>query len=41
VLGELYDAQWNDTWSRLKICRNDMCSTAFCDRSRNKQRGLA
>lgn len=35
VLGELYDAQRNDTRRRLKICRNEMCSTAFYDHSRN------
>lgn len=35
VFGEMYDAQRNDTWRRLKICRYEKCATAFYDRSRN------
>ncbi len=35
VLGELYLAQQHDSWRRLKICRNELCGSAFYDRSRN------
>ncbi|MFC8247749.1 CGNR zinc finger domain-containing protein [Streptomyces chartreusis] len=35
LLGETYDAQRNDTWRRLKICRYEKCAVAFYDRSRN------
>lgn len=35
VLGEMYDAQHNDTWRRLKTCRYEKCAVAFFDRSRN------
>ncbi|MCT9931479.1 CGNR zinc finger domain-containing protein [Planotetraspora sp. A-T 1434] len=35
LLGEMYDAQRNDTWRRLKICRYEKCAVAFYDRSRN------
>ncbi|MFD7401967.1 CGNR zinc finger domain-containing protein [Streptomyces sp. NPDC059866] len=35
LLGEIYDAQQNDTWRRLKICRSEKCAVAFYDRSRN------
>lgn len=35
LLGEMYDAQRNDTWRRLKICRSGKCAVAFYDRSRN------
>ena len=35
VLGELYLARQHDSWRRLKICRNELCGTAFLDSSRN------
>jgi predicted RNA-binding Zn ribbon-like protein len=35
VLIETFTAQRLDTWRRLKICRNEVCSLAFYDRSRN------
>ncbi len=35
VLIETFTAQQLDTWRRLKICRNELCSVAFYDRSRN------
>jgi predicted RNA-binding Zn ribbon-like protein len=35
VLIETFTAQRSDTWRRLKICRNEVCSLAFYDRSRN------
>ena len=35
VLIEIFTAQHLDTWRRLKICRNELCSVAFYDRSRN------
>ncbi|MFD9217198.1 CGNR zinc finger domain-containing protein [Streptomyces sp. NPDC059544] len=35
LLGEMYDAQRNGTWQRLKTCRYEKCAVAFFDRSRN------
>ena len=35
VLIEIFTAQRFDTWRRLKICRNEVCSVSFYDRSRN------
>jgi hypothetical protein len=35
VLMECFLAQQNDTWRRLKTCRNPTCTTAFYDRTRN------
>jgi len=35
VWAEVFLAQQNDTWRRLKLCRNAPCSSAFYDRSRN------
>jgi predicted RNA-binding Zn ribbon-like protein len=35
VLLEAFMAQQQDTWRRLKICRNERCGGAFYDRSRN------
>jgi len=35
VWGEVFLAQQNDTWRRLKLCRNAPCSSAFYDRSKN------
>ncbi|MFI1564422.1 CGNR zinc finger domain-containing protein [Streptomyces sp. NPDC020490] len=35
LLSEMYDAQRNDTWRRLKTCRYEKCAVAFFDRSRN------
>ena len=35
VLIETFTAQRLDTWRRLKICRNEVCSLSFYDRSRN------
>jgi predicted RNA-binding Zn ribbon-like protein len=35
VLIEAFTAQRLDTWRRLRICRNGLCSLAFYDRSRN------
>ena len=35
VWGEILLAQRSDTWRRLKLCRNAVCSSAFYDRSKN------
>jgi hypothetical protein len=35
LLGEVFVAQQDGTWRRLKICRNDRCAIAFYDRSPN------
>jgi predicted RNA-binding Zn ribbon-like protein len=35
VLIEAFVAQQQDTWRRLKVCRNERCRAAFYDRSRN------
>jgi predicted RNA-binding Zn ribbon-like protein len=35
VLIEAFLAQQQDTWGRLKVCRNERCRAAFYDRSRN------
>jgi predicted RNA-binding Zn ribbon-like protein len=35
VLIETFSSQRVDTWRRLKICRNEMCSLSFYDRSPN------
>jgi predicted RNA-binding Zn ribbon-like protein len=35
VLIEAFVAQQQDTWRRLKVCRNERCRSAFYDRSRN------
>jgi hypothetical protein len=35
VLIEVLLAQQQDTWRRLKVCRNERCRAAFYDRSRN------
>ena len=35
VLIETFTGQRLDTWRRLKICRNEVCSVSFYDRSRN------
>jgi predicted RNA-binding Zn ribbon-like protein len=35
VLIETFTAQRLDSWRRLKICRNEVCSLSFYDRSRN------
>jgi predicted RNA-binding Zn ribbon-like protein len=35
VLIETFTAQRLDTWRTLKICRNEVCSLSFYDRSRN------
>jgi hypothetical protein len=35
VLIEIFTTQRLDTWRRLKICRNEVCSVSFYDRSRN------
>lgn len=35
VLGESLLARRDDTWRRLKVCRNTACGVAFYDRSRN------
>jgi predicted RNA-binding Zn ribbon-like protein len=35
VLIEAFVAQQQDTWGRLKVCRNERCRAAFYDRSRN------
>lgn len=35
VLIETFTAQRLDTWRRMKICRNEVCSLSFYDRSRN------
>ena len=38
LLIEMYAAQLEDTWRRLKTCSNRRCSAAFFDRSRNSSR---
>ncbi len=35
VLIEAFVAQQQDSWRRLKVCRNERCRAAFYDRSRN------
>ena len=35
LLLELFRAQETNVWPRLKVCRNEVCGTAFYDRSRN------
>jgi CGNR zinc finger len=35
VLIEIFTAQHSDIWRGLKICRNELCSLSFFDRSRN------
>jgi hypothetical protein len=35
VMVEAFRAQTADTWRRLKVCRNHLCSGAFYDRSKN------
>jgi predicted RNA-binding Zn ribbon-like protein len=35
LLIAMWQAQGNDTWRRLKTCRNPLCHLAFYDRSRN------
>lgn len=35
VLAEIFLAQQDDTWRRLKTCRNPHCAVAFYDRTRN------
>lgn len=35
VLIEAFVAQQQNTWRRLKVCRNERCRAAFYDRSRN------
>jgi predicted RNA-binding Zn ribbon-like protein len=35
ALIETFTAQRLDSWRRLKICRNEVCSLSFYDRSRN------
>jgi CGNR zinc finger/Putative stress-induced transcription regulator len=32
---EAFVAQQQDTWRRLKVCRNERCAVSFYDRSRN------
>ncbi|MET0864896.1 MAG: CGNR zinc finger domain-containing protein, partial [Nakamurella sp.] len=32
---EVYLAQQNGTWQRLKVCRNPICGSTFFDRSKN------
>ena len=38
VLGEIFRAQANGTWRRIKVCRNVACSGAFYDLSKNNSR---
>lgn len=38
VLGEMFRAQANGTWRRIKVCRNVACSGAFYDLSKNNSR---
>lgn len=35
LLGRIYDAVRDGTWSRLKLCRADTCAFAFYDYSKN------
>lgn len=35
VWAEVFVAQRTDTWRRLKRCKNELCGSAFYDRSRN------
>lgn len=36
ILAVVFEAMANDTWSRLKACRNDVCRWAFYDHSKNR-----
>jgi len=36
LLGVVYTAMIEGTWSRLKICRREACGRAFYDRSKNR-----
>ena len=36
LLGIVFTAMKDDTWSRLKACRNERCQKAFYDTSRNR-----
>ena len=36
LLGTVFTAMQDDTWLRLKVCRNEPCQKAFYDTSRNR-----
>jgi predicted RNA-binding Zn ribbon-like protein len=38
LLGLTYTAMADDTWSRLKVCREHSCQWAFYDHSKNRSR---
>ena len=38
ILALTYTAMADDTWSRLKVCREHTCQWAFYDRSKNRSR---
>ena len=38
ILGLTYTAMADDTWSRLKVCREHTCQWAFYDSSKNRSR---
>jgi predicted RNA-binding Zn ribbon-like protein len=38
ILGLTYTAMADDTWSRLKVCREHSCQWAFYDNSKNRSR---
>jgi predicted RNA-binding Zn ribbon-like protein len=38
ILGLTYTAMADDTWSRLKVCREHTCQWAFYDHSKNRSR---
>jgi predicted RNA-binding Zn ribbon-like protein len=38
ILGLTYTAMADDTWSRLKVCREHSCQWAFYDHSKNRSR---
>ncbi|RAU97451.1 peptide chain release factor 2 [Mycobacterium colombiense] len=35
VFSEICRSQWDDTWKRIKQCRNSLCGRTFYDRSKN------
>ena len=39
LVGIVYTAMADGTWSRLKACRRDVCMWLFYDRSRNRSAG--
>lgn len=36
LIGIVFTAMTDGTWTRLKVCRNDRCQKAFYDTSKNR-----